>query len=72
MRGYLGEERVEAVDLLPLLDEGVELSDALERKVVHQVDFVRIRDELVLERFDRHRKRRREETNLAVLSRQTN
>ena len=35
-----GEERVEAMNLLPLLDEGVELRDPLQREVVHQIDFI--------------------------------
>lgn len=38
---YPGEERVEAVDLLPLRDVGVELSDALQGQLLHQVDLVR-------------------------------
>lgn len=37
---YPGEERVEAVDLLPLGDVGVVLSDALQREFLHQVDLV--------------------------------
>ena len=53
-----GEECVEAVDLLALLDEGVELRDALQSQVVHQVDLVRVRNELVLEIFHRDGKRR--------------
>jgi hypothetical protein len=36
----LGEERVEAVDLLTLLDVGVVLGHALQGKLVHQVDRV--------------------------------
>lgn len=36
-RVYPGEERVEAVDLLPLGDVGVELSNALQSQLLHQV-----------------------------------
>lgn len=37
---YPGEERVEAVDLLPLGDIGVVLSYALQCEFLHQVDLV--------------------------------
>lgn len=48
----LGEERVEAVDLLPLLHEGVVLRDALEGQLVHQVDLVRVSHVLPHEGLD--------------------
>ena len=63
----LGEERVEAVHLLALLDERVVLRDALERQLVHQVDDVRLAQELLLELLDGHRERRAEEHDLAAL-----
>lgn len=47
---YLGEEGVEAVDLLPLLDEGVVLRDTAQGQLLHQVDLVRVVDEAVLTR----------------------
>mmetsp|Transcript_7413 Transcript_7413/g.30673 ORF Transcript_7413/g.30673 Transcript_7413/m.30673 type:complete len:333 (-) Transcript_7413:264-1262(-) len=62
-----GEERVQARHFLALLDEGVELRDALEREVVHEVDFVRVLDPAILEVLDRHRERRREQADLAAL-----
>ena len=49
----LGEERVEAVDLLPLLHEGVVLGDSLQGQFVHQVDLVRISHVLPHEGLDR-------------------
>jgi len=52
------------MDFLPLLDECIKLSDAFQRQVVHQVDLVRVRDELVLESLNRHRKCCREEAYL--------
>ena len=52
-RIHLGEQRVEAVHFLALLDEGVVLRDALEGQVVHEVYLVRVGDELVLEGLDR-------------------
>ena len=49
----LGEERVEAVDLLPLLHEGVVLRDALEGQLVHQIDLVGVAHVLPHEGLDR-------------------
>ena len=48
----LGEERVEAVDLLPLLHEGVVLGDALEGELIHQVDLVGVAHVLPHEGLD--------------------
>ena len=45
----LGEERVEARDLLPLVDVRVVLRDTLQSEVVHEVDDVRLPEKLVLE-----------------------
>mmetsp|Transcript_27995 Transcript_27995/g.88944 ORF Transcript_27995/g.88944 Transcript_27995/m.88944 type:complete len:203 (+) Transcript_27995:315-923(+) len=50
----LREERVQAVHLLPLLHECVELRNALQRELVHEVDLMRLRHVLVLELHDRH------------------
>mmetsp|Transcript_97126 Transcript_97126/g.258092 ORF Transcript_97126/g.258092 Transcript_97126/m.258092 type:complete len:271 (-) Transcript_97126:782-1594(-) len=50
----LGEEGVQAVHLLALLHEGVELRDALQRELVHEVDLVRLRHVPVLELHDGH------------------
>lgn len=44
----LGEESVEAVDLLPFLQEGVVLSDSAKSELVHEVDLVRLVHPLVL------------------------
>ena len=41
----LGEERVQAVNLLALLHESIELRDTLQRQLVHEVDLVGIRQE---------------------------
>ena len=48
----LGEEGVEAVDLLPLLDKGVVLGDALQGQLVHQVDLVGLLEVLPHEALD--------------------
>ena len=61
---YLGEKCVEAVHFLAFFDEGVILRDAFEGQIIHQVDLIRVLDELVLECFHRHRKGSREETYL--------
>lgn len=45
----LGEESVEAVDLLPFLQEGVVLSDSAKGELVHEVDLVRLVHPLVLQ-----------------------
>ena len=42
----LRKQRVEAVDLLPLLHKGVVLGDALQCELVHQVDLVRVTEVL--------------------------
>ena len=49
----LGEKRVEAVDLLPLLHEGIVLCDALEGQLVHQIDLVGVAHVLPHEGLDR-------------------
>lgn len=48
----LGEERVETVDLLLLLNKGIVLRDATERKLVHEVDLVRVDHVFVAEILD--------------------
>jgi len=45
---YLGKQGVEAVDLLPLFDEGVVLSYASEGELLHQIYLVGVVDVLVL------------------------
>eukprot|EP00580_Thalassiosira_gravida_P008308 CAMPEP_0201633804 /NCGR_PEP_ID=MMETSP0493-20130528/6984_1 /ASSEMBLY_ACC=CAM_ASM_000838 /TAXON_ID=420259 /ORGANISM="Thalassiosira gravida, Strain GMp14c1" /LENGTH=112 /DNA_ID=CAMNT_0048105563 /DNA_START=633 /DNA_END=971 /DNA_ORIENTATION=- len=50
----LGEEGVEAVDLLALFDIGVELGDAAEGKLLHQVDGIWFGDVLFAELLDGH------------------
>lgn len=63
----LGEERVEAVQLLALVDKGVVLGYALERERVHEVDDVGVgRQVFVLEALDGVRKGGREEHDLAL------
>lgn len=47
---YPGEQRVEAVDFLPLRDIGVVLSDALQSQLLHQVDLVGLLEMLGLQR----------------------
>ncbi len=71
-RNHLRKKRVEAVDFLPFFDESVVLRDALKSQVVHEVDLVRVRDELVLERLDGHWECGRKQAHLAVRSRQVN
>lgn len=66
MAGYLGEQGVEAVHFLPFLDEGIELSDTLQRQVIHEIDFVGIGDEAIFERLHRDREGRREQADLTV------
>lgn len=52
LRSHLGEECVEAVDLLSLVHEGVVLRDAAQRQLLHQVDLVGVLDEPVLQTTD--------------------
>ena len=61
-----GEERVQTVDLLLLLDKGIVLSNTAKSKFVHEVDLVRVVHVLVLEVLDNDRKGGGEEHNLAV------
>ncbi len=62
-----GEERVETVDLLLLLDIGIVLRDAAEGQFVHEIDLVRADHVLVREILDRKRESGGEEHDLAVL-----
>ena len=68
----LGKEGIEAVDLLALLDVGVELRNSPERELVHEIDTVWVRDMVLTERLDRDRKGRAEETDLVVFVAKTN
>ena len=63
----LGEERVQAVHFLALLHKGIELRDALESELVHEVDHVRLLQKLVLEGLHSHWKRGRKEEDLTLL-----
>ena len=63
----LGEEGVEAVDLLLLLDVGVVLSNTTEGELVHQVDLIRADHVLIREVLDREGEGGGEEHHLAVL-----
>ena len=63
----LGEERVETVHLLLLLDEGIVLRDAAQGELVHEVDLVRADHVLVAEILDREGEGGGEEHDLAVL-----
>jgi hypothetical protein len=49
MRSNLGEKCVETMDLLPLFQECVVLSDTTKSQLVHEVDLVRVLHMLVLE-----------------------
>lgn len=49
---YLGEERVETVHLLSFFDIRIELCDALERELVHEVDFIGLNKVFVLKKGD--------------------
>mmetsp|Transcript_18271 Transcript_18271/g.59604 ORF Transcript_18271/g.59604 Transcript_18271/m.59604 type:complete len:514 (-) Transcript_18271:337-1878(-) len=60
----LGEERVEAVHLLLLLDERVVLRHAVQRQLVHQVDLVRLVHDAVAEGGDLDGEGRGEEQDL--------
>lgn len=46
----LGKECIQAVDLLPLLNEGVVLRHSLQRQLIHQVDLVGINGVLFLQK----------------------
>jgi len=48
MTKYLGEESVEAVDFLALLDKSIILGNTAKCQFVHQVDLVRLDHMLVL------------------------
>ena len=67
----LGEESVEAVNLLALFDVRVELRDAPQREFIHEVDAVRVGDVIFAERLDRDGKRRAEKTDLVVVVAET-
>ena len=69
---YLRKKGVEAVHFLALLHEGVELGNTLESQIVHQVDLVRVRDEIVLKRLHCHGKGSRKEADLPCWRRQVN
>jgi hypothetical protein len=53
----LREERVEAMDLLLLLDEGVVLSNSLQGQLIHQIDLVRVDSVLFLKNRETNRKK---------------
>ncbi len=63
----LGEEGVEAVDLLPFLDVGVKLGDSPKGELLHQVDGIWLGDVLLAEFLDGHREGGTEETDLMRL-----
>ena len=62
----LRKESVQAVNLLPLLHEGVELSDSAQSEFVHEVDDVGVGEELVLEPLHCHGEGSRKKKDLAV------
>ena len=63
----LGEEGVQAVHLLPLLDVRVELGDAAKGELLHEIDGVWVRHEFLAEGLDGHREGGREEADLMRL-----
>lgn len=63
----LGEEGVQAVDLLLLFDKGVVLGDAAQGEFVHEVDFVGARHVFVGKVLDREGEGGGEEHDLSVL-----
>jgi len=63
----LGEQCVEAVDLLLLLDKGVVLSDTPQSELIHQVDLIWVGHVLIREMLYRNRESCREEHDLTVL-----
>jgi hypothetical protein len=60
----LGEERVEAVHFLPLLDEGVVLRNTLQGEFFHEIDLVGLPKESFLEVLDGDGECGREEQDL--------
>lgn len=62
-----GEESVQAVDLLLLLDKGIVLSDTPEGKLVHEVDLVGVGHVLVGKFLNRNREGSGEEHHLSIL-----
>ena len=62
----LGKKCVEAVDLLSLFDIGIELGDTAECEFVHEVDAVRIGDEILAKVLDGDGKGRAKEADLVV------
>jgi hypothetical protein len=69
---YLGEERVQAVHLLPLLNKRIVLRDTLECQLVHEVDDVRLAQPAVLEVLDSDWERGGVEHDLAVAWQEAN
>lgn len=63
----LGEESVEAVDFLSLLDVGVKLGDAPEGEFLHQLDGIGVGNVLLAEFFNGDGEGCTEQTNLMVL-----
>lgn len=62
----LGEQGIEAVHLLPLLDERVVLGDTLQGELLHQVDLVWLAQMLFHEVLHAQWECRREQQNLAL------
>mmetsp|Transcript_46946 Transcript_46946/g.78217 ORF Transcript_46946/g.78217 Transcript_46946/m.78217 type:complete len:419 (-) Transcript_46946:177-1433(-) len=62
-----GEEGVETLDLLALIDKGVVLRDTLEGELIHQVNFIGVVEPGVLEGLDGDGEGGREEEDLAGL-----
>jgi hypothetical protein len=62
-----GKECVEAVYLLSLFDIGVKLGDTAKCEFVHEIDTVRVGDELLAKRLDCDREGRAEQADLMVL-----
>lgn len=62
----LGEEGIQAVDLLLFFNKGVVLSDTTERELVHEVDLIRIRHVLDRERLNGTRECSAEKHDLTV------
>jgi len=62
----LGEERVEAVELLALLQEGVVLGQTLQRQLISNLDVLGSWHVALLERADLYGVSRTEQANLAI------